>query len=191
MDSRFPLPVLSQLSAEQQAVVDSILSRRPSIDGPFLPWLHRPGLASAAERLGAYLRFDTQLPARESELAILCIGALADCEGEKRIHGPIALRAGLPGTWVDELRRGVIPSFTEPRLRLIAGICRELLTGFRLSNTTYTEALTLFGPATMVELVAVVGYYSLVAMTLNVFDPEGSGGRNQPSIQVNSAGPLE
>jgi 4-carboxymuconolactone decarboxylase len=171
MHSGFPLPVLSELSVEQQAVVDSILTRRPSIDGPFLPWLHRPGLASAAERLGAYLRFDTQLSPRESELAILCVGAMADCDGEKRIHGPIARRAGLPDAWVDELCRGVIPNLCEPRLNLIVRICRELLSTFRLSDVTQEDALALFGPATMVELVALVGYYSLVAMTLNVFDP--------------------
>ncbi len=191
MTSRFPLPELSKLSVEQQAVVDSILTRRPSIDGPFLPWLHRPGLASAAERLGAYLRFDTQLSSRDSELVILCVGALTDCVGEKRIHGPIARRAGLPDALVDELCSGVIPKFSEPRMDLIARICRELLTGFRLSDATYDAALISFGPETMVELIAIVGYYNLVAMTLNVFDPDGSGGSNQPSPKSNLGGALE
>lgn len=138
----FPLPVLSALSEQQKAVVDSILSTRPSIAGPFLPWLHRPGLASAAERLGAYLRFDTQLSVLESELAIMCVGALACCAGEKEIHGPIAVRAGLSTDAVADLVRGVVPDFADSRMDLIARVCRELTSGFRLSDGTYEKAFT-------------------------------------------------
>jgi 4-carboxymuconolactone decarboxylase len=174
MGSDFPLPDLSQLSSEQRAVVTSILRTRPSLDGPFLPWLHRPGLASTAEQLGAYLRFDTLLPRQDSELAILCIAALTGCAGEKRIHGPIAIHAGLPSDWVEQLLAGVVPETSDPRSALIATVCRELAIEFRLSKATEERALLLFGAPTVVDLVALVGYYLLVAMTLNVFMPTGS-----------------
>jgi 4-carboxymuconolactone decarboxylase len=174
MSSEFPLPSLSKLSAEQQTVVTSILRTRQSLDGPFLPWLHRPGLASTAERLGAYLRYDTLLSNQESELAILCVAALTTCEGEKRIHGPIAIQAGLPSDVVEQLLAGVVPESMDPRLALITNVCRELTIQFRLSDSTREKALLGFGAAALVELVALVGYYTLVAMTLNVFIPKGS-----------------
>jgi 4-carboxymuconolactone decarboxylase len=174
MGSDFPLPALSQLSPEQRAVVTSILRTRPSLDGPFLPWLHRPGLASTAERLGAYLRFDTLLSRQDSELAILCVAALTTCEGEKRIHGPIAIQAGLPSELVEQLLAGVAPKPLNPRLSLITAVCRELAIQFRLSESTQENALLVFGAPALVELVALVGYYMLVAMTLNVFTPTGS-----------------
>jgi 4-carboxymuconolactone decarboxylase len=174
MGSDFPLPSLAQLSPEQRAVVTSILKTRPSLDGPFLPWLHRPGLASTAEQLGAYLRFDTLLPRQDSELAILCVAALTGCEGEKRIHGPIAIQAGLPSDFVEQLLAGVVPKTVNPRAAVITTVCRELAIEFHLSKATQEQALLLFGAPTLVDLVALVGYYMLVAVTLNVFMPTGS-----------------
>jgi 4-carboxymuconolactone decarboxylase len=153
--------------------VTSILTTRQSIDGPFLPWLHRPGLASAAERLGAYLRFDTLLSKQESELAILCVAALTKCDGEKRIHGPIAIQSGLPKDLVEQLLAGVVPEPRHPRLALIASVCGQLAVESRLTESAYEKALLAFGAAALVELVALVGYYMLVAMTLNVCLPEG------------------
>jgi 4-carboxymuconolactone decarboxylase len=144
MGSDFPLPSLSQLSPEQRAVVTSILRTRPSLDGPFMPWLHRPGLASTAERLGAYLRFDTLLPKQDSELAILCVAALTAREGEKRIHGPIAIQAGLRSDFVEQLLAGMVPETPNPRSTLITAVCRELVIEFRLSKTTQEKALLLF-----------------------------------------------
>lgn len=170
LQARIALPQRDSLSVAGQRVYDSILSSRGNLDGPFLAWLHRPELADRAEKLGAFCRFDTGLPTLESELLILITAAHFRCSGEWQIHAPIALQAGLDGAAIEQIRLGHEPCLTPSRLQTLYRFSSELLRFGRVADETFAQAQTLLGDAGLVELVGVLGYYTMVAMTLNAFE---------------------
>src|SRR5690606_35194022 len=81
LQSRLPLPDVAAFTPEQQAIHDSIMATRGNLNGPFLAWMHSPKMASLAEKLGAFCRYDTQLALVESELLILCVAGRFQCVG--------------------------------------------------------------------------------------------------------------
>ena len=170
MQSRLPLPAPEQMTPEQRVIRDSILSTRGNLDGPFLAWLHSPGLAAPAQQLGAFCRYGTSLSLQESELLILCVSAHHACVGERQIHEPIALRAGLPQAAVDAIRAGGVPPLDDPRQRLLHALALQLLRTNRIDADTFDTARATFGDAGLVEVVGIIGYYALVAHTLNAFE---------------------
>lgn len=170
MQSRLPLPDAAHYDAAQRAIHDSILSTRGNLSGPFLAWMHSPGLASPAEQLGAFCRYGTGFALVESELLILCVAAHHRCLGEQQIHEPIAQQAGLAPEAIAAIRSGENPGLSDPRQRLLHAIATELLGTNRLGEPRYREGLDAFGERGMVELVGILGYYAFVAMTLNAFE---------------------
>ncbi|MGE4340833.1 MAG: carboxymuconolactone decarboxylase family protein [Pigmentiphaga sp.] len=170
MQARLPLPESSTLTPEQRRIHDSILATRGNLSGPFLAWLHVPGLASPAEQLGAFCRYGTSFALVESELLILCVARHYHCEGERLIHEPIAIQAGLPPEAVAALRADRAPELTDARQALLVRLADALLIDKRWTDDLYAEGLAVFGTQGMVELVGVLGYYALTAYTLNAFD---------------------
>lgn len=167
--SRIALPQREQLSADGQRIYDSIMATRGNLDGPFLAWMHSPGLAGPAEQLGAFCRFRTALPMLETEMLILVVAAHHRCSGEWQIHAPIALSAGLSQSVLDALIERREPQFEQPRLATLYAFASELLRTSRVSEARVSSVQQLLGVAGAVELVGVLGYYTLVAMTLNSF----------------------
>jgi len=166
------LPEFDRAAAtpEQQAVLDEILSGpRGSLDGPFLAWIASPELAQQAQRLGAFCRYRTGLPLRLSELAILITAAQWRAQAEWQIHYPIAIQAGVSPEVAAAMLRGRRPDFVDADEALIYDFSIELYDAKRVSNMTFEKAVQRFGHETTVNLVALLGYYALVAMTLNVF----------------------
>lgn len=170
MKSRLPLPEVTGLSPEQRHIFDSIKRSRGNLDGPFLAWLHSPDFASRAEQLGAFCRYDTSLSLPESELLILCVAAHHRCIGEQQIHEPIAVNAGISIANIDRLRARQEPEFTDVRLTTLYQLATALLRNNRIEDDLFRQAKGLFGSATLVEAVGVIGYYALVAYTLNAFE---------------------
>ena len=158
------------MSDAQREIYQSILATRPSADGPFLAWLHSPGLASPAEKLGAYCRFGTALSQRETELLILLVAARYDCVGEWKIHAPIAAREGLSEAAIEAIRTHGRPELESERERLLCRLAQELLETHRISEEAFEAARELLGVPALVDAVGVVGYYAFVAMTLNAFE---------------------
>jgi len=170
MKSRLQLPTPLRMDPAQRAIHDDIVRTRGNVSGPFLAWLLSPGLAQPAQQLGAFCRYNTSLSLQESELLILLVPAHHDCVGEQQIHEPIALQAGLSEEVIVAIRaRGDIPE-QGPRLDLLAVLARELLAHNRLGDEVYRRGVAQLGERTMVEAVGVIGYYALVAYTLNAFD---------------------
>ena len=170
MKSRLHLPTPPEMSPEQRQIHDEVLRTRGSADGPFLAWLLNPRLARPAQQLGAFCRYGTSLSLQESELLILLVAAHLDCAGEQQIHEPIARKAGLSEEVITAIRAHATPQLTEPRSRLLAALARELLETRRLSPTSHEQGVAELGEKALVEVVAVIGYYALVAYTLNAFD---------------------
>ncbi|ADG19705.1 MULTISPECIES: carboxymuconolactone decarboxylase family protein [Paraburkholderia] len=169
--NRLPAFDRSIATSEQVAVLDEILSGpRGNLDGPFLSWIHSPEFAQRAQRLGAFCRYDTGLPLRLSELAILVTAAHWRSQAEWHIHHPIALKAGLPAEVAESIRCNETPTFDDQDDRLIYDFATQLNETRRVSNETYAQALNRFGHVVIINLTGLLGYYTLVAMTLNVFE---------------------
>lgn len=185
MSKRLPDFQPATASDEQKAVLHDILSGpRGNLNGPFLGWIHSPELAQHAQRLGAFCRYKTGLPLRLSELAILVTAAHWRSQAEWHIHYPIALDAGVPAHVADALREGRAPAFDNDDDALIHGFATELHESKRVSDETYGRAVGRFGHVVVVNLVGLLGYYSLVAMTLNAFGMRAQGQTELPFAEM-------
>ena len=175
---RIPLFPMEQMTTEQRRVYDAVASGpRGKVEGPIRAALHRPDLADKWQQLGAALRYGTSLPPRLSELAILLTARAWDSQFEWYAHEPHALKAGLSRETVEAVRTGKAPSFSDEDEQAVHDYVTELQRTRQVSEKTYKRALALFDVIGVVELTALTGYYSMVAMTLNAHEiplPEGA-----------------
>jgi 4-carboxymuconolactone decarboxylase len=167
--SRLPVRPEEELSEQEREIMAAILRSRGSLAGPFAAWLYSPELAERAQRLGESVRYHTSLPRRLSEFAILITAHHLDCHLEWAIHEPIARQAGVPHEVVEALRSGERPDFGTEEEVALYDYCREVLETKFVSDATYGRAIQVFEQKTVVELTILLGYYTLVAYTLNAF----------------------
>lgn len=175
---RISFPIPETMSGAQRAVYDEIVSGpRRMLVGPLRAALHNPVLADRWQRLGQVLRFETSLPAYLNELAILVTARRWNSMLEWAIHVDDAERAGLRPAIAEAIRTGEAPSFgTNAAAREVYDFARQLVQTGDVDAETYQAIVDRWDEVGAVELTAVVGYYSMVAMTLNVHRvplPEG------------------
>lgn len=165
------------MSAEQRAVYDRIVSGpRGKIQGPLRAALHNAELAEKWSALGALLRYRTSLTPRLSELAILVTGRACRSPFEWYAHRLEAEKAGIEAPIIEALLEQREPAGLAPAEHALWRYATELNAHRSVSDATYREALGHFGERTIVELTALIGYYTMVAMTLNCHEiplPEG------------------
>ena len=165
---RLPLPDVDSLSEDQRRVYDAIESGpRGTVPALFMAFLHNAELADRIQRLGALLRYQTSLPPRLSELAILAIARHWSCQYEWHWHAPEAVQAGLSDAVIEAIRHRCPPPLSAPDEVAVYDYTCELQANRAVSDETYDKALELLGPAGVVELTALNGYYTMIAMTLN------------------------
>ncbi|MFM5923494.1 MAG: carboxymuconolactone decarboxylase family protein [Novosphingobium sp.] len=166
--ARLDLP--EELDAEQRRVFDIITAGpRGKVEGPLRVWLHSPQLAEAAQALGAFCRFGSALEPRLSELAILVCGATWKSGFEWAVHAPIAIAQGLDADVVEAMRIGAPPKFERDDEALVHVFCTTLIETRQIDDALYQKATGLLGDRKVVDLVGIVGYYSFICMTINVF----------------------
>lgn len=176
--SRLPDLRYEDMTAEQQRVHDEIKAGpRGNVVGPLKVWLHSPGLATHAQKLGAYARFHSALPPELSEIAILVTGAHWRANFEWYAHARLAREAGISDAVIEAIRKGEEPALEDAKARAVYAVARELHESRALSDATYAAAEAALGHQGLVDLVGILGYYTLVSMTLNAFEvptPDGS-----------------
>lgn len=174
---RIALPSPESMDAAQREVYDRIVSGpRGKIQGPLRAALHSPELADRWQALGAMLRYGTGLPPRLSELAILVTGRACDSPFEWYAHRSEAEKAGLASHIIEAILAQREPSEMSEDERVIWRYSTELNRYRSVSDATHAAAVARFGVRTVVELTALIGYYTMVAMTLNCHEiplPEG------------------
>lgn len=172
------LPAPETLTPRQREVHDQITSgARGRVEGPLCVWLHSPELADRAQALGAFCRYETRLPPRLSELAILVTGSVWRAGFEWAIHAPIAERAGVSPEVIEAIRTGERPEFSAEDEAAVHGFALALHRERRVDEATYARVIAAIGPEGAVELVGILGYYTLISMTINAFAvplPQGS-----------------
>jgi len=168
------LPVIpdQQLTERQRKLLDAMRSG-PRGDvpktGPFGIFLYSPETGDLMQALGAQCRLRTAVPARLSEFAILCTARRWRAAYEWHVHAPIAEKAGVKPQTIRDIRAGRVPKTAAKDERAIFDFIAELYKDKRVTERTYKRVHALFGDAGMVDFVAILGYYGLVAMMLDSF----------------------
>ena len=173
------LPELDEakLSPQQKVIYDDIMRVRGRVRGPFAVWLRNAELAEGALKLQDMFASRVQMERRLIQLMILVAARFAGAQYAWHIHEPHALQHGISREIVEAIRERRTPDFTREDERLVYDITLELNTTHRLSDTTFGRGMALFGEQQMVELVSGVGFYAMVALTLNAFDVEVPDGK--------------
>ncbi|MCI5109471.1 MAG: carboxymuconolactone decarboxylase family protein [Marivita sp.] len=175
---RISFPSLETMTPAQRDVYDQIVfGPRKTLVGPLRAALHNPVLADRWQRLGQVLRFETSLPTRLNELAILVTARRWNSDLEWAIHVKDADQAGLDPAISEAIRTCSAPAFNgDDAAREIYEFARQLVCTGNVDDETYAKIVARWDEVGVVELTAVIGYYSMVAMTLNVHRvplPEG------------------
>ena len=157
------------LSDAQRRVADAIArGPRGAVYGPFVPLLRSPELADCAQRMGEYLRFRSAIDPRLSELAILVIAHAWNQAVEWAIHMPIAEAAGLARAMIVDIAAGRRPAGMDDDAAMIHDFCIELARDKGVSDATFERIAARFGEQGVVDLAGINGYYTLLAMVMNV-----------------------
>jgi 4-carboxymuconolactone decarboxylase len=170
---------LDRMTPEQRAVADAILTgprassltrprdASPALQGPFEALLHSPGLADPAQRLGAFVRFDTSLPKALNEMAIIMVARRWTAQFEWYAHRRMALDAGLDPAVADAIATGATPDL-DPDGTAVYEFVTELLERGGVDDAAFAAVESRWGKRGAADLIGAVGYYTLVSFVLNV-----------------------
>ncbi len=169
--TRIPFPTLDDMNAEQRAVYDEVVSgQRGRVVGPLRAVLHSPDLAGRWSRFGEFLRYSTCLPPKLNELAIIVTGRRWNSQLEFYIHARAAIAAGLSPECVEAIRVGQPPDFAGQDEVEVYEFARLLQQTGNVPDAVHTAVKARWGVKGVVELTAVIGYYTMVSMMLNAQD---------------------
>jgi 4-carboxymuconolactone decarboxylase len=179
--SRLPAIAPEKFTDAQQALIDSIRAgprgAATQIRGPFAVFLHAPDYGQLAQALGGHCRHQTKVPPRLSEYAILLTARLWRAQYEWFAHTGHAERAGVKPQTIRALHAGRRPKSAPKDELAVHAFVTELYRRRRVGDRTYARLHAILGNGGMVEFVGILGYYVLIAMSLNVFRmplPEGA-----------------
>ena len=168
MNDRMPPIPAAQLSPEQQAAAAELsASARGSVFGPFVPLIRSPELLNRLQRLGQYLRYESALEPRLSEMGILVIARFWSQQYEWHIHHPIALKAGLHAAKADAIAEGRRPDAMGEDEAALYDVLDEILRTQTVSDPTWARAVAAFKERGVIDLLGLAGYYSTLAMVMN------------------------
>ena len=162
-----PIPEGS-LTDEQKAAVAEFEQVRGSLSGPWHVLARSPGMLNPARSLSDYVRFNSSLPPRLSEFAILITAREWTSQYEWNAHHGLAMRGGLDPDVAAALAEGRRPEGMAPDEAAVYDFCIELHRNRSVSDATYARAVELLGEQGIVDLIGLSGWYTLVSMTLNV-----------------------
>lgn len=168
---RLPTLTYDQLSAEQKVAWDEVVAGpRKKMHGPFFIWLHSPELLSRGQNLGLYARYQSSLEPRLSELCILIMAAHWRCAGEWVDHEPLARKLGIAPGALEALRLGKPAAFERADEQAVYDLAQELLASREVCDATYSRSKAALGERGVLDVIAVLGYYGLIAMSMKTFD---------------------
>lgn len=175
--SRIKLLSREDMSPEQLEIYKSIESGpRGVVVGPLRAAIHSPELARRWSKFGEFIRYQTSVPLRSKELAIIVTGRRWSSDVEWWVHASAALDAGVDKEIVAAVKDGARPVFESVLDRAVYDYARETLELGKPGQNAYSAVLEEWGEAGVVELTAIIGYYTMVAMTLNAHEvplPDG------------------
>ena len=175
--NRFKPLTWASMTPAQVGMVQSVMSgQRGSMQGPYNVLLRSPELGDLAQRFGAHTRFNSSIPLRLNELAILLVARFWRCEFVWWAHRRIAIENGLSPALVEAIFATRPPGDMPAEDAVVYTFCSELIETRRVGDATFAALVERFGEAGVVDLMGTMSYYTLVSMSLNVDQyplPEG------------------
>ena len=180
-EPRFPQLTMDQLNDKQKPLGEQIMKvSSVGLGGPYNPMLRSPVLGQKMFDLLYYLRWQTSVPLKLNEFAILIIGRQWRSQAEWFAHAPLAIKAGLSPDIVNELKANKRPSNMTPEESIVYDFVTELTTARVVSDETFNRAKQLLGGQQVVDLTAVAGTYITVAMILSMSEETVPPGKDLP-----------
>jgi 4-carboxymuconolactone decarboxylase len=180
-EPRFPQLTMEQLTEAQKPLGEQIMKvSSVGLGGPYNPMIRSPVLGQRLYDLFYYLRWQTSMPTRLNEFAILIIGRQWRSQVEWFAHAPLAAKAGLSADVIAELKEGKRPTGMAEDEAVVYDFVTELTTTRKVSNETYARAKKAFNDQQIVDLTAVAGNYVMVAMLLAMAEETVPPGKEEP-----------
>jgi 4-carboxymuconolactone decarboxylase len=180
---RFKPLVESEMSEAQLKAARDLASGprgRWNPDGPNALLLRSPELMSRTQRVGEYLRYNSSLPLRLNEFAILITARQWGAQVEWIAHHPLALKAGLAPAVAADLAQGKRPTAMKDDEQAVYQFCKELHETKAVSDSAFKAVVDKFGERGVMDLIGLTGYYTMLAMALNVAQQPLPGGVPPP-----------
>jgi 4-carboxymuconolactone decarboxylase len=170
-----PVTSKDQVAEKDRATADAIIQSRGAIQGPFTMFLYCPELAGRVAHLGAFVRFEGSLDMRVRVLAAMTVAREFEAVYVWGAQTGGARRLGVPEATITAIRenhsRGIPPDDAE-----IVDFTRQLLRRHRADEASASSLRRRFGDEGFIELTGAIGYYSLLAMTVNACELEAAPG---------------
>src|SRR3979490_2043645 len=180
-DPRFPQLTMAQLDEKQKPVGEQIMKvSTGGLAGPYNPMIRSPVLGQRLFDLLHYLRWETSVPTKLNEFAILIIGRQWRSQVEWFAHAPLAAKAGLSPDIIAELKASKRPSNMAEDEAVVYDFVTELTTTQKVSDETFARAKKVFSDQHIVDLTAVAGNYVMVAMMLAMAEETVPPGKEPP-----------
>jgi 4-carboxymuconolactone decarboxylase len=180
-EPRFPQLKMEELNDQQKPFADEIMKvSSVGISGPYNTLLRSPVMGERLFKLLDYVRFNTSVPRKLNEFAILIQARLWTSQIEWYVHYPLAIKAGLPEAVANELKEGKRPASMQPDEAAAYDLCMELSTQHLVSDSTFKRARAIFGEQQIIDLIAVSGTYTTVAMLANTAEEGIPPGKTPP-----------
>jgi 4-carboxymuconolactone decarboxylase len=164
-----------QIAEKDRAAFDSIVASRGAVQGPFTMFLHSPEVAGRVAHLGAYVRFEGSLDMRVRVLAAMTVAREFEAVYVWGAQTGGARRLGVPETTITAIRenhsRGIPAEDAE-----IVEFTRQLLRKHRVDEATFTSTQKRLGNDELIQLTTAIGYYTMLAMTVNACELEAASG---------------
>ena len=180
-EPRFPPLKMEQLNDQQRVLAEKILKiSSVGINGPYNPMLRSPVMGERMFQLLDYVRFNTSVPRRLNEFAILIQSRLWTSQIEWYAHYPLAIKAGLSEAVADDLKANKRPTSMQPDETVVYDLCTELSIKHEVSDATFQRARAIFSEQQVVDLIVTSGTYVTVAMLTNAAEEGVPSGKTAP-----------
>lgn len=163
-----PLAADKMNEAQRKAAAELTAGPRKGVKGPFVPLMRSPQLMDRLQKLGEYLRFQSSLEPRISELIMLIVSRAWTQQFEWFVHVPLGRKAGLKNEVIEALAEGRRPSGMPADEQTVYDFCDELARTKGVCDTTYRRGVEAFGENGVVDIIGVAGYFTTVSMVMNV-----------------------
>ena len=137
-------------------------------NGPNFALLRSPDLMSRTQKVGEYLRYNSSIPARLNEFAILVTARQWTAQAEWMGHHDLAVKAGISPAVLADLAQGKRPSGMKEDEAIVYDFCKQIHDDKEVSDATYQAVAERFGERGVMDLIGLTGYYTMLAMVLNV-----------------------
>ena len=158
------------LAQEDQKIYDAIAASRGVVGGPWLALLHSPELAGRTAHLGSYVRFESSLDRKLLELAALTAARELGCKHEWAAHIVHGQKVGISLETIRAIHQQKATEHFSTEDAQVISYVREIINAHRVTEPTFQAMYQRLGEKGLVELSATIGYYAMLACTMNAFD---------------------